>query len=211
MTAVKICGLTRERDVVLACELGASFVGFNFSADSPRRIDVDAARRLARETDGRASRVGVFVHESSAEIRAAVDAASLDLVQIHREIADEDLDGLSVPILAVVRVADGPLRIPSLAVLERCRALLFDTASASRRGGTGETFDWTVVADRPFPAPVFLAGGLRPDNVGAAVRRTRPAGVDVASGIESGPGVKDPELMRRFFQEVRRADRELDA
>lgn len=210
MTAVKICGLTRERDVSLACELGASLLGFNFSGLSPRRIGMDAARRLSRVAGPEASKVGVFVRETREQILEAVEEASLDLVQIHRDVAEEEVDGLPVPILAVVRIANGSVPIPSAGVLKRCRALLFDTASARKTGGTGETFDWSVVANRTFPAPFFLAGGLRPENVAAAIRRARPAGVDVASGVESEPGIKDAGLLKRFFEEVHAADRRSD-
>jgi len=206
VTAVKICGLTRRQDVALACAIGASAVGFNFAAESPRRVTPEAARELSEAAAPGVLRVGVFVSEEARQIREAVEAAKLDLVQLHRALTAEDLDALPVPVIAVARVGPaGPDRIPP-DLLGRCRAILFDTLSSERAGGTGKPFDWGSIAGRQFGLPILLAGGLDPDNVAEAVRRVRPWAVDVASGVESAPGMKDPEKMRRFFEAVRRAD-----
>jgi phosphoribosylanthranilate isomerase len=206
VTAVKICGLTRRQDVALACAIGASAVGFNFAADSPRRVTPEAARELSEAAAPGVLRVGVFVSEEARQIREAVETAKLDLVQLHRSLRGEDLDAIPVPVIAVARVGPAGADLPPPDLLSRCRALLFDTLSAERIGGTGKPFDWQSIAGRKFGLPIVLAGGLDPDNVGEAVRRIRPWAVDVASGVESAPGVKDPETMRRFFHAVRRAD-----
>lgn len=206
MTAVKICGLTRRQDVALACAIGASAVGFNFAAESPRRVTPDAARELSRAAAPGVLRVGVFVSEEARQIRDAVEAAKLDLVQLHRPLNAEDLDALPIPVIAVVHVGPAGPDLPPSDLVGRCRAILFDTLSSGRAGGTGKPFDWGSIAGRRFGLPILLAGGLDPDNVAEAVRRVRPWAVDVASGVESAPGVKDPESMRRFFEEVRRAD-----
>ncbi len=208
MTAVKICGLTRAEDVALAGALGAAAVGFNFAVESPRRVSLEAARRLSDAVTGGALRVGVFVGEDARAIREAVDAARLDLVQLHRPLRPEDLDRMPVPVIAVARVGRGGTELPSPELLARCRALLLDTFVEGRDGGTGEPFDWSAVAGLDFGLPVLVAGGLHPENVAAAVRRVRPWAVDVASGVESEPGLKDPEKMRRFFRAVRGADEE---
>ncbi|MGH9367982.1 MAG: phosphoribosylanthranilate isomerase [Thermoanaerobaculia bacterium] len=208
MTAVKICGLTRAQDVALAGALGAAWVGFNFAEGSPRRVPLEASRRLSEAVPAGVLRVGVFVSEDARAIREAVLRARLDLVQLHRPLRPEDLDALSLPVIAVAKVGSGGVELPAPGLLARCRALLFDTLAARQAGGTGKPFDWGVVAGRDFGLPVLLAGGLDPGNVAGAVRRVRPWGVDVASGIESAPGVKDPEKLRRFFQAVREADAE---
>jgi phosphoribosylanthranilate isomerase len=207
-TEIKICGLTRPEDVALACELGARWLGFNFAAESPRRLGLDRARELALASlaSPGTGRVGVFVRESLEEIRSAVDAASLDAVQVHRALLAQDVKDIPRPVFAVVRVAGAPLEVPAAGSLERCRAVLFDSASASGDGGTGRAFDWSILDGRRWPVPFFLAGGLTPENVGAAVARLRPAGVDVASGVESAPGIKDRERMVRFFEAVKEAD-----
>jgi phosphoribosylanthranilate isomerase len=209
MTAVKICGLTRSVDVALAEELGAAALGFNFAEGSPRRLSLDAARRLSDAGRGAALRVGVFVDEEAGAIREAVEAARLDLVQLHRRLVAEDVERSPVPVIAVVRVGPSGAALPPQDLLSRCRAVLFDTHAEDLAGGTGRTFDWDLAAGGRVAVPVLLAGGLGPDNVGDAVRRLRPWAVDVASGVECAPGVKDPEKMRRFFRAVRDADREV--
>ncbi len=206
MTRVKICGLTRAQDVELACVLGADYLGFNFAAASPRRVTLERARDLAGITSPGVLRVGVFVDESAEEIRAASAAARLDLVQIHRPLSAKDLEEAPVPVIAVVGVSRNGADVPGPELLARCRAVLCDTAVAGKSGGTGLAFDWSLLSGTDWPVPVILAGGLECGNVGEAIARVHPAAVDVASGVESSPGVKDETKMRLFFEAVRRAD-----
>jgi phosphoribosylanthranilate isomerase len=205
VTDVKICGLTREADVEAACGLGAAYIGFNFASSSSRRIDLARGKRLAGAVRPGVRRVGVFVDESYDEIAAAIDAASLDLVQLHRVLSVQDLERIERGILAVAH-ADRDDEVPPAVLLERCAGILFDSGTAASPGGSGIPFDWSRLEARPWPVPVFVAGGLRPENVGASIRVTKPSAVDVASGVESSPGVKDHDRMRRFFQAVRDAD-----
>lgn len=205
MTWIKVCGLTREGDVEMACELGAAYVGFNFASSSLRRVDLSQGKRLAAAVAPGVRRVGVFVGESYEEIADAIGAASLDLVQLHRTLSGEDLERIPVDVLAVAN-ADRGDSIPPAVLLERCAAILFDSGADGRPGGSGIAFDWSLLEGRRWPVPLFVAGGLRPENVGDSIRRTRPSAVDVASGVELSPGVKDPDRMRRFFQAVRDAD-----
>lgn len=205
MTEVKICGVTREADVESACGLGATYIGFNFASSSPRRIDLARGRQLAAAVGPGVRRVGVFVNESYDEIAAAIEAASLDLVQIHRILCTQDLERIGCGILAVAH-ADRDDEVPPARLLERCAGILFDGGTSASPGGSGVPFDWSRLEIREWPVPVFVAGGLRPENVGASIRATKPSAVDVASGVESSPGVKDHDRMRRFFQAVRDAD-----
>jgi len=209
VTDVKICGLTRPEDVAVACELGARYVGFNFAAVSPRRVGTDVAGELARATTPGVERVGIFVGEPAEEIQRAVDAARLDLIQIHRPLVEADL-ALARPIVAwlgvdlCAEVGGTPVELAA-----RCRAVLVDTAApGGRAGGTGRAFDWSALEGRSFPVPVWLAGGLCSENAAEAIRRVRPAAVDVSSGVESSPGIKDRSRMEAFFVAVKRADRE---
>lgn len=204
MTDVKVCGLTREEDVDAACAFGAAYVGFNFSAQSPRRVSLARARRLAEAVKG-ARRVGVFVDETYPDIEDAVAQASLDLVQIHRRLTADDLKHVGVPVLAVAHAGRDD-EIPPQELLLRCAGILFDSSSAGGEGGTGVPFDWTLLQGRTWAVPLFVAGGLRSGNVGDSIARTRPAAVDVASGVEASPGVKDRAEMERFFAAVREAD-----
>ena len=210
MTQIKICGLTRAQDVDLACSLGASYVGFNFAAVSPRRVSLAAARDLARVTGPGVARVGVFVRESRKEIEDAIDAAALDLVQIHRRLSAEDLEWMRRPVIAVERVSSRGVEAAPAGLLEKCRSVLLDTSS-DRPGGTGIPFDWDVLAGRTWPVPMILAGGLEAGNVGGAIARVRPSAVDVASGVESSSGIKDERRMKEFFEAVRLADTLVEA
>jgi phosphoribosylanthranilate isomerase len=205
VTEVKICGLTREADVAAACELGAAYVGLNFASSSPRRVDLRLGKRLASAVPRGVRRVGVFVDESYAEVAAAIDAASLDLVQLHRALTPEDVERIPVGVLTVSNAGRGD-SIPPAELLERCAGILFDGGVDGGPGGSGVAFDWTLLEGRRWPVPLFVAGGLSPENVAESIRRTRPTAVDVASGVETAPGLKDHDRMRRFFQAVREAD-----
>jgi phosphoribosylanthranilate isomerase len=206
VTEVKICGLTLPEDVRLACELGAAYVGFNFAAISQRQVTVAEGRRLSDAAAPGVARVGVFVGESYEAIGQICDAARLDLVQLHRALLPDDVLRVPRPVIAVARVGAAGVPVPPAAMLQGCRALLFDAAVPGHPGGTGTTFDWTALAGLRIPVPFFLAGGLDADNVGEAVTRVHPPAVDVASGVESTPGVKDRDRMARFFEAVRRSD-----
>jgi phosphoribosylanthranilate isomerase len=205
MTRIKICGLTRPEDVSLASELGASAVGFVFAAGSPRRVSLERAEELSAAAGQGVTRVGVFVDEDRSFIEEAVQAARLDLAQLHRPLRAADLENAPTSLVAVVSVSGSGAPLPPAEWLRRCRWLLFD-AGGSAGGGTGRRFDWGVLDDKTFEAPVYLAGGLDAANVSEAIERVHPIGVDVASGVERAPGVKDPEKMRRFFEAVRAAD-----
>jgi len=206
MTQVKICGLTRTDDVRLACDLGASFVGFVFAAGSARRVSLAAARALAEAVSPGVARVGVFVNEDYSMISDAVRQARLDLAQIHRPLREEDLRQIPVPVVAVTKVGEATEKPPDPELLGRCRAILFDTAGGESHGGTGRHFDWNLVPSGDVRIPVFLAGGLDPENVGEAIRRLRPSAVDVSTGVEQSPGAKDARKLAHFFEAVRQAD-----
>lgn len=201
MTAVKICGLTRPEDVAEACALGAAYVGFVFAEASPRRVSPARARELSEACRPGVLKVGVFAGEAAGAIEAAVAVAGLDLVQLHRRLTEEEVAAAPVPVIAVARREGAEFAVPRAEILVRCHAVLFDGSE-----GTGAPIDPERVAEAAWPVPVLIAGGLTPENVGDAIRRLRPAGVDVASGVESAPGVKDRARLERFFAAVREAD-----
>jgi phosphoribosylanthranilate isomerase len=203
MTAVKICGLMRPEDVAAACELGAAYVGFNFVAASPRRVTSAIARELAAAAAPGVLRVGVFAQEDADTIARAIEAGRLQLVQLHRRLTEEEVASSPVPIIAVARPAVGDFAVPRREILVRCHAVLFDPSE-----GTGQALDPGRLEEASWPVPVLVAGGLDPESVGAVIRRLRPAGVDVASGVESSPGIKSKERLERFFAAVKEADSE---
>jgi len=201
-TRVKVCGMTRLEDALLAVEAGADAVGFNFWPGSKRHVPLARAVEIASQLPAGVLRVGVFVRAPPEAVRAAVGAARLGAVQLHGDEDPADYAGVGAPLWQVLRI-DASLP-PS--VSPRATELLLD-ARVEGFGGSGRSFDWTLAhGARRFGVPFWLAGGLTPSNVAEAIRRAAPGGVDVASGVESRPGVKDPALVRAFVTAVRAAE-----
>jgi len=197
---IKICGLTRKPDVELAAALGADLLGFVF-AKSPRRVTPERVVEIAAGLSGKILKVGVFVDAPLAEIKEIANFCTLDVVQLH---GSEDFDYCqalnSFKVLKVYRLGEG--RDLPESSLSSYWGTLFDTWLPHQAGGGGKVFDWRMVAPwsgRQF----FLAGGLTPENVSQAIAMTRPFGVDVSSGVELAPGIKDAEKMRKFINAVK--------
>lgn len=208
MFRVKICGITNPRDAQQACEAGADAIGLNFYSGSPRYVTQSQATEIAKSIPPRVLKVGVFVNASAAEILATAKVTPLDVVQLHGDEPASFLAELaSLRILKVFRAGSAG-HSPIIDFLADCKklgqlpeALLIDAAAPGQYGGSGQTVDWSAVPKiRSHLAglPVVLAGGLKPENVGDAILAAQPDGVDVASGVEASPGVKDPEKVRRF-------------
>ena len=199
-TEVKVCGVTREEDLAAAEELGADWIGLNFSPRSPRRVDLARGRAL-RETSRFAKGVAAVVAGSTvAEAEAIVDAVRPDALQWHDDLSARD--GLRVPIPVWQAVRVGRDRLEEAASWP-ADVLLLDAAHATLAGGTGLTWDWGLLAHFPAREKAFVAGGLSAENVARAIAACAPAGVDVASGVESAPGVKDPGKLAAFLAAVR--------
>lgn len=202
---VKICGLTTAGDALAAAAAGADLLGFVFFPHSRRCLPAAATAWIAALPLGRAGRVGVFRDQEAGLIEEVVAAAGLELVQLH---GDEDpetcarLGGRGRVIKAVS--VDGPVDWGRVRAWAEVARILFDTASPTG-GGTGRTFDWSLLAACPPGLSFWLAGGLNPGNVGAAIALARPEGVDVASGVELAVGRKDPARMRAFVGAARAA------
>ena len=201
MTKVKICGITRLEDAQVCAELGADFLGFVFVPSSPRYIEPEKAAEIMAAVEDRRSRlsrqaglpalhfVGVFVDE-------LIPVPGLHYVQLHGAESDDDVCAAGLPAIKALRVGDV---LPDTTAHPSAEWLLFDTGA-----GTGRRFDWSLLAMYPRTKPFFLAGGLGPDNVGAAISLVRPDGVDLSSGVESAPGIKDHAKLRTLFERVRR-------
>lgn len=200
---VKICGLTTVEDARGAVAAGADLVGFVFFPASPRRLAPPDAEWV-RQVDG-ALRVGVFRDQSPAFVDTMAEVAGLDLVQLHGGESPATCRRLGgrERVIKAIPVA-GPLDWETVAAYADVARILFDTASPTG-GGTGRPFDWSLLAHRPAELEFLLAGGLTPDSVAGAVARLSPAGVDVASGVESQVGVKDPARMAAFVAAARGA------
>ncbi len=204
---VKICGITRLEDAVEAARFGADAIGFVF-AESPRWVSPDLARDISRRTPDGPAKVGVFVDSPVEEVLETVRYCGLDLVQLHGDEDEDYCAKLGDIAIKAIRV-NGSVDV-ARARSYPCHALLFDGFDREKRGGTGKTFDWTVLRLLDDKRRIIVAGGLTPDNVGKAVKAARPYGVDVSSGIEKEPGIKNPVLMYRFIEKARRADYEVN-
>jgi phosphoribosylanthranilate isomerase len=201
---VKICGVTRLEDALAAARLGADAVGFNFWPGSKRYLAPAAAGEIVRQLPAGVVPFGVFVDPSREEAEAALAASGVAVAQLHGDEPPALCAALPVPVVKALRVSDSN-SLAALASYE-VRAFLLDSASPGY-GGSGVTFDWSLAAQVAQVLPVFLAGGLVPENVAAAVRTVRPLAVDVASGVEASPGVKDPTRMEAFIRNAKEACR----
>lgn len=207
-TRIKICGVTRPEDARAAAAAGADAVGMVFYAHSPRLLDVASARAVAAALPPFVSRVALFLDPTAADVQTVVDALRPDLLQFHGSESPEFCACFGVPYMKAVPMGDEDA--DPAAYAERfsdAHALLLDSHRSGQAGGRGEGFAWGPRGGA-HGTPVVLAGGLEPDNVAAAIRTMRPYAVDVSSGVESAPGVKDPERIRAFAEAVREADRE---
>jgi phosphoribosylanthranilate isomerase len=215
MTKIKICGITRPDDALEACLAGADALGFNFSRSSPRSVPPDKVKKIVAMLPSFVTPVGVFVEHSHLEINDLCHYCGLHVAQLHSDGYTHE-QARAVTTARVLRVfRPGPgFRIEEVKEFAEqcgCKSFLFDAYSPAMAGGTGKSIESSTAVElfektRGF-AWSILAGGLRPDNVGDAVRMVRPWGVDTASGVESAPGLKDREKMIAFVEAVREADR----
>ncbi len=198
---VKICGITEPGAAAAAVEAGADALGFVF-ASGRRRVSLEKAYLICTSLPAMVSRIGVFVNAAEREIREVVEVCGLDGIQLHGEEAPELLRKLApLPIIKAIPVKNRR-SLEQARLYPNC-TLLLDTYHPRRRGGGGKAFDWSVLEGASFEQRVILAGGLNPGNVHEVLRRVRPWGVDVSSGVESG-GIKDPQKIKEFVAQVRR-------
>jgi indole-3-glycerol phosphate synthase / phosphoribosylanthranilate isomerase len=202
MTKIKICGIKTVNDALAAMDAGADLIGFNFYSKSPRCIDVGKCRDImsVMRKYGQITYVGVFVNASAEEVRATMDTCGLNLAQLHGNESSEMLRSLNGRAFKAFRGI--PVSLNSFA-RDEAPAFLLDASVKGSYGGTGSMADWDGAAELAKHYPILLAGGLTPQNVADAVKQVRPWGVDVASGVESTPGRKDPARMKAFVQAVK--------
>ncbi len=196
---VKICGITNLPDGMAAAEAGADALGFMFYDQSPRHISIETASVLIRQLPPFVMKVGVFVNAPEDLVLRASRECGLNLLQFHGEELPEYCLQFGLMSMKAFRIRDAA----SLETLQNypTDAWLLDAYSPGKPGGTGETFNWDFALQaRALGRPIFLAGGLTPENVATAIQRAQPYGVDVSSGVEATPGQKDPAQVRAFIQ-----------
>jgi phosphoribosylanthranilate isomerase len=193
---VKICGITRAEDAHAAVEAGAGAIGFVFWRESPRFIDPYRARAIAATLPPFVASVGVFVDQPIDYVSGVASLVPLCAVQLHGRESPEYAGRLGRPVIKALTL-DDPLDGWAMR-----HTILLDAHDPVRRGGTGRTIDWAAAAALTARRPTLLAGGLAPENVAEAIARTRPFGIDVSSGVERSPGVKDPLRLRALFEAI---------
>jgi phosphoribosylanthranilate isomerase len=199
---LKICGITRLSDALHAVDHGAGALGFVFWPESPRHITAERAAAIIGALPRGVEAVGVFVNEPVEGVRAVVAQTGISTIQLHGDEAPAYAEALDRPVLRAVAVD----RVEQAwAVWPPGTRLLMDAADPVRRGGTGKALDWQLAAVAARGRRVVLAGGLTPDNVAEAIRTVRPFGVDVSSGVEDAPGVKNTDKVARFLASARSA------
>jgi len=198
---VKVCGMTNLKDTLVAVEEGADAVGFIFYKKSPRSVTMKLVREIVLELPPFVDTVGVFVDETAEQINKIADYCNLDMVQLHGDESPTFCKRMRRRVIKAFRVKD----MQSVKKLSNYQVsgFILDTFSESLHGGTGKVFDWNLALPAKKFGPVIMAGGLTPNNVRQAIQRVRPYGVDVCSGVESEPGIKDHKKIRVFLKNAK--------
>ncbi|MFP6804954.1 MAG: phosphoribosylanthranilate isomerase [Pseudomonadales bacterium] len=204
-TRIKICGITNHEDAANAVASGADALGFNFFKGSTRYISPGKAAEICAQVPAFVATVGLFVNEPLADVNRIIGSLRLGLVQFHGDETPEYCDSVGHPYMKALRATNRDQIKVEAQSFETAQAILVDTATDGQFGGTGKTFDWSMLPD--LGKPVVLAGGLDATNVGAAIAATHPYAVDVSGGVERSRGVKDVAKMKKFVEAVQSADR----
>jgi phosphoribosylanthranilate isomerase len=212
MVRIKICGITNPNDANVCCSLGADALGFNFYSKSPRAIAPAAAKKIIAHLPPFVQAAGIFVTGKATQMVHLARFTNVAIIQLHGDQLEAHVRSCAkhFPVIKAFRAGPG-FGLEQIKPYKCASAILFDAGAGEtgQFGGTGKTTDWQLAREAARAHLIILAGGLTPQNVGAAIRFVRPYAVDVASGVESRPGKKDRGKLREFFAEVARANREL--
>lgn len=204
-TAVKICGITRVEDALVAAHAGVHAIGLIFHARSPRIVPHDIARRVVDALPPFVTPVALFVDARPDDVKRVIAEVRPQLLQFHGDESPEFCESFDMPYIKAVKVRPGVDLLQYARDYRTAKGLLLDAFVAGSHGGTGSTFDWALIPQQ-FPLPLILAGGLHQDNVADAIRRVRPWAVDVSSGVEATKGIKDAARIAAFIRGARNAD-----
>ena len=200
-TRVKICGITRPQDALVAIAHGSDAIGLVFYTPSPRNVSIQQAQVICAHLPPFVTVVGLFVDADPAWIKEVIANVPLDLLQFHGDESPEECASYDLPYIKAVRVKPGLNLIQYAADYDAAEALLLDAYTEGLAGGTGQAFDWKLIP-AAMPKPIVLAGGLNPDNVKHAILQTHPYAVDVSGGVEQSKGIKDAEKIAAFMRGV---------
>ena len=200
-TRVKICGITRPEDALVAVDLGVDALGLVFYAPSPRNVTIATAADVARQIPAFVSVVGLFVNAEPSFVEEVIANVGLSLLQFHGDETPEDCERFGLPYIKAIRVKADTNLVQYARDFTSAKALLLDTYTEGVAGGTGQMFDWNLIPSA-LPKPVILAGGLLANNVAQAIRQVKPYAVDVSGGVEATKGIKDAQKIAAFMQQV---------
>ena len=198
---VKICGITRIEDALVAVENGADAIGLVFYAASPRNVTISQAQQIANQIPAFVSVVGLFVNAEAGFINDVIANVKLDLLQFHGDETPEECAQYTLPFIKAIRVKADTNLVQCSNDFSSAKALLLDTYTEGVAGGTGHVFDWTLIPKR-LAKPLILAGGLTVDNVAQAIAKVGPYAVDVSGGVELSKGIKDAAKIAAFMEQV---------
>jgi phosphoribosylanthranilate isomerase len=204
-TAVKICGITRVEDAVVASRCGAHAIGLVFYRPSPRYVEPAAAAAIVRALPPFVTPVGLFVDSPASEVRSVSAESGVRMLQFHGSETPQFCGQFGLPYLKAARVRPGVDLLQYARDFHGAKGLLLDAFQEGLHGGTGAVFDWALIPPS-LSLPIVLSGGLSPENVAAAIRQVKPAAVDVSSGVEASKGIKDPAKIAAFISGARNAD-----
>jgi len=202
MTRIKCCGMTRAEDAQLAAQYGADAIGVIFTARSKRQVGIAQAKAICAALPPFVSTVALFMDDEAAYVREVLKEVQPDLLQFHGDESDDWCAQFGHRYLKAIAMGEGAAALPRLRAYPRAAGLLLDGHGLGEAGGSGKAFDWSLMPT-DLAQPLILAGGLSAANVAHAIRVAQPWAVDVSSGIESAPGIKDPEKMYAFIEAVR--------
>ncbi len=203
MIPVKICGITSCEDAEIAVNYGASAIGMIFYEGSPRYIYPDKAEEWIAAIPSKMKKVGVFVNEKWKNIKTIVEKLNLDYIQLHGNESPEYCDKMIRPVIKAFRV--GTDFDPAVLGNFQVHAFLFDTFQKGEPGGTGRSFNWDLISGMKRDIPIILSGGLNPDNINEGIETVQPSAVDVNSGVESEPGIKDKVKVEKLFNTIKQS------
>lgn len=208
-TRVKICGITRVEDGLQAARLGVDAIGLVFYEKSPRHVSLQQAAEICAALPGFVTTVSLFFNATEDHVQQVLQALPVDLIQFHGSESAAFCRSFGRPYIKALGMADNDRLLEQLNDYRDARAILLDSHAPGAAGGTGQAFDWHSIP-RGLAANMILAGGLTPANIADAIHAVRPYGVDLSSGVEAQPGIKDAMLMRQLINEVKRVDCEHD-
>jgi len=204
-TRIKICGITRAKDATAVVDAGADALGLVFYPPSPRAVDIAAAKIIVADVPAFVSVTALFVNPTVEEVQSVLDSVRIDLLQFHGDEEDAFCRQFNRPYIKALRVRQASDLVASCLRFPNALGILLDSYKPGVPGGTGETFDWSLVPATP-PKPIILAGGLAPENVAAAIEQVAPFAVDISGGVEAAKGIKDHGKINEFVKEVYRVD-----